>query len=274
MVVKDASYALIDRNTFDWNRHAIASDGGRNVIVPGYGPQHGCRAYLSLVLPGHSAKTYAYLYDHYTHHFDVHGTEEDWRTVDYYDGWAGEFFDVADDSFLGVLGTAFNVRGTPAIAALFHHDVLPAMRQHPSTGLFYGGDGGAAWYGWWSVSHESDRDNVEVFANLPIPDPRQQLAVGDFDGDRRDDVFLGDGRTDVLAWTGAAWTVSSGGSGKPVPLATPRVLPPQDPYAGSDLIGDFTGDGVLIACASTSRATATSTIDGRTGETVRSWYET
>jgi hypothetical protein len=277
VVVQRGSYAYIDKNTFDWNRHAIAASGGADAILdPSYGPQKGYLAYLNLVLPGHSPIEYVGgAVDHQTHNFDVHGTEDDWKGVDKYDGWAGEFFDIADNSFLGVRGTVFNIRGTPSAGAYFHHNVAPLG----AGGLDGGNYETAPLLGWKLVSEESDRDNVFVYGNIPSADPRNDLGVGDFDGDGRDDVFLatgrawyvsyggvtewrflqaadltlvslslgdldGNGRTDVVARIGGVWHASWNGRGALVPIGSAPVLPSQEFYEGGKLVGDFTGDGV------------------------------
>jgi hypothetical protein len=281
VIVKDASYAYIDKNTFDWNRHAIASDGGRNVIPdPSYGPEQGYLAYLNVILPGHSDIDYVGgAIEHDTHHMDVHGTESNWYGLDYYDGWAGEFFEVADNSFLDVEGTAFNVRGTPSAWAIFHDNITPLPVPTPGSNQIIGLDGGNSWYGWFAVNEESDRDNVQIYDNIPSVDPRTNLGVGDFDGDGRDDVFLatgrawyvsyggvtewrflrdsdrtlislllgdvdGNGRTDVLAEIGGTLQVIwSGPVGFVAVGATPEV-PSQDFYVDGQLVGDFDGDGL------------------------------
>jgi hypothetical protein len=85
----------------------------------------------------------------------------------------GETIDVACNSFLCIKGTAFNVRGTPANAAYFRHNVTSRAT-------------GPCYYPGSPVNEESDRDNVFVHNNVTAADPRRQLGVCDFDGDGRD----------------------------------------------------------------------------------------
>src|SRR5262249_23641627 len=152
-----------------------------------------------------------------------------WAGVDYYDGWAGEFFEVANNTLL-VQGTAFNVRGTPSAGAYFHDNVTPMLVPLPNnqTPPYVGFDGGNSYYGWRGVDCESDRDNVFVYANIPSVDPRTKLGVGDFDGDHRADVFLA---------TGRAWYVSYGG------VTEWRFLRDSDRTLVSLSLGDVDGDG-------------------------------
>jgi hypothetical protein len=286
VVVEQSSYAYIDKNTFDYNRHAVASTGGRRgypmneagePLDPSRGPEHGYAAYLNLVLDGHASQTAVEgVITWQTHHFDVHGTEEDWLGVDYYDGWAGETIDVARNSFLSVKGTAFNVRGTPASGAFFHNNVTPALV--PLNGTLVGLQGGVSYYGWVSVNEESDEDNVYVYGNVPASDPRGQFGVGDFDGDGRDDVLLatgqafyyssggmtewrylnrsglligaltladydGNGKTDVVTRVGSQWWVSWNGTAS-FTTFTPSIGASSAPYDREEVFGDFTGDNV------------------------------
>jgi hypothetical protein len=121
-----------------------------------------------------------------------------------------------------------------------------------------------------------DRCNLEVRSNRYNTDTTNDLAVGDFDGDGRDDIFLAngtgwwyssagltewrflrpstarlqalrvghfnaDGRTDVVFSDGINWWLSLGGTGLPSLLRTD----------GTRLVdcvfGDFDGDGVTDA---------------------------
>ena len=280
VLVQTSSYAYIDKNTFDYNRHAIASTGGRRgypmnelgePLDPSRGPEHGYAAYLNLVLDGHAAQKKGGVDLWQTHHFDVHGLENDGLGRDSYDGWAGETIDVAYNSLLCIKGTAFNVRGTPANAAYFRHNVVPEPPTGRATGRCY--------YPWAPVKAQSDKDNIFVDNTVRAPDPRQQLGVGDFDGDGRDDVFLAtgeafyyssagvtewrflnqstrrlsaltladhnsDGRTDVLVRAFDRWFVSENGTAPFTPLPSSTVVRPGDVYPADELIGDFTGDGV------------------------------
>jgi hypothetical protein len=62
VVVYENAYALIERNVFDFNRHAIAANGEAG----GYTAKH------NLVLKG--GGFHGQWYEEYTHQFDVHGT--------------------------------------------------------------------------------------------------------------------------------------------------------------------------------------------------------
>lgn len=305
VVVQRSSYAYIDKNTFDYNRHAIASTGGRHgypmnelgePLDPSRGPEHGYAAYLNLVLDGHAEQKLVGVDLWQTHHFDVHGLENDLLGFrDYDDGWAGETIDVAYNSFLCIKGTAFNVRGTPANAAYFRHNVTPAPPP-PRAGRCY--------YPWSPVTEQSDKNNIFVDKTVTAPDPRQQLAVGDIDGDGRDDVFLatgqafyyssagvtewrflnqstrrpsaltladhdGDGRTDVLIRALDRWFVSQNGTAPFTPLPSSTVVRPGDVYPADELIGDFTGDGVTDRLRY-DEDRYFRTVDGVTGAELRS----
>lgn len=264
VVVKGAAYATIERNTFDYIRHTVEATGGAH---------QGYLAYRNLILAGGHSGEYA------PHYF---GAAES-------GGWAGEFFDLADNSFLQTWGAELAIRGTPTNAAHYHHNVCTCSV---------------------TVSSESEHDNVLEFSNEAMGDPRDHRASGDFDGDGRDDVFIttgrawyvsygavsewrflnrdqhaarelwfadhdGDGRTDVLTRSASGvWSMSKSGSGPLTPIVGAPVGAVQARFI-TDLVGDFTGDGVLDEVSldylgSNYGDRWMRTIDGRTGTVTRS----
>jgi hypothetical protein len=263
VTVNSGAYATIEGNLFDHNRHAIASNGW---------PHTGYIARYNYILEGgYTEGTLAY----WNQHFDVHGT----GSSDHYGGGAGERFEIAFNTFRGeqdyALGTytraAFMLRGTPAIGAYFHDNVLvhdnrgEAIRiKSPDCWVPWPGGGGA---------YSDALCHLTVGPNTYDTDTTNDLAVGDFDGDGRDDVFLANGtgwwyssagltewrflqasslrvaslrfgrfdndlKTDVVFGTGSNWLFSSGGTAAPVARAG---------FDGLDLancvFGDFDGNG-------------------------------
>ena len=113
------AYALIEKNVFDYNRHAIA--GGAQ-------PGTGYLAYRNLVLENGGFHGRYGPVDHYTHQFDMHGSDT-CGLGDQNCGDAGEFMDIAFNSFFYTKGHAFKLRGKPSIVArvrsnVFAHDTL------------------------------------------------------------------------------------------------------------------------------------------------------
>src|SRR5262249_22280477 len=60
------AYALIERNVFDWNRHAISDDGSND---------SGYQAYENLVLPHGGLDRWLGGFWIHTHAFDMHGQD-------------------------------------------------------------------------------------------------------------------------------------------------------------------------------------------------------
>ncbi|MCP4961351.1 MAG: hypothetical protein GY925_19065 [Actinomycetia bacterium] len=276
------AYVLIEKNTFDYNRHAIAHTGGRGYIVEGYGPQTGYRASLNLVLPGHTPYTsWTGFWKYHDQNFDVHGTghcgPKAWFGSDsvYNCGHAGEFFKVDRNSFLTTKGASLHVRGTPSGKLVFEDNVLVTDPPAPSGGVRFGADPPGAF------RFDSDEDNAESSGTRYLDDARHSVGVGDFDGDGRDDIFLatgaawfissgarsewrylnssktllddlvlldhdGDGMTDVARRSATGWQVASAGTRSWTGVATPNaVFESVVSNRGNTVVGDFDGDGSL-----------------------------
>ena len=249
--VDSGSYVQIEGNVFDGNRHAIASDGA---------PYTGYIARWNYVLQsGHCAGDWPC---YYNQHFDVHG-----RGDGGYGGVAGEYFDIAHNTFRGdqsyrvfMTRPAFMLRGTPMTGAYFHDNVLVHHDEDAAVRLDTGGIIAVA------------VPDLYISRNQYDTDHSTDLAVGDFDGDGRDDVLLTTGaawyyssggvsewrflrastlrvaelgfgnfdddpRTDVFFVSGTQWYYVSGGSGPQMALRTSGEPPSEYRF------GDFDGDG-------------------------------
>jgi hypothetical protein len=264
--VSHGAYATIEGNVFDYNRHAITSGGQ---------PYSGYVARYNYVLEGGYTES---LY--WNQHFDVHGTGDGG-----YGATAGERYDIVSNTFRGeqdyALGLktrpAFMLRGTPTVAAFFHHNVLvhddrgEALELKSPDCWVQVGNGGY---------YSNELCHLAVGPNTYDTDTSGDLAVGDFDGDGLDDVFLangtgwwyssagrtewrflrpsslriaalrfgrfdGDRRTDVLYSTGSEWQFSSGGAAEPVRLRVGGTP------VSSCVFGDFDGNGLTDALYAT-----------------------
>jgi hypothetical protein len=143
-----------------------------------------------------------------THDVDMHGsgTPGHWEG-----GTSGDYFDVGWNTFLHTGANNINQRGTPCRFTAIHDNIFLQSK----------GDA--------IVTATTDPTKHVVWANtFNAPNPTADLAVGDFDGDGIDDVFVG---------TGAAWYFSSGGQ------AEWRFLNRMPEHASVLRFGDFDGDG-------------------------------
>jgi hypothetical protein len=162
-----------------------------------------------------SGKTGYHAYDNFflsnqrkTHDVDMHGSGSPghWQG-----GVSGDYFDVGWNTFLHTGANNINQRGTPCRFTAIHENVFLQSK-------------GAA-----IVTATTDLTKHVVWGNtFNAPNPAADLAVGDFDGDGIDDVFVG---------TGAAWYFSSGGQ------AEWRFLNRMPEHASALLFGDLDGDG-------------------------------
>jgi hypothetical protein len=192
------AYVLIEGNTFVSNRHAIAADG------------EGCTSYLAyynLVL-SRAPEQHKLGWAWYTHDFDVHGTGDNGF------GWyAGEYFEIVRNTFLGTNRENFDLRGEPRREVHFSSNISLRIEEH-AVGCTDCGGGS---------------DKLYTYNNqFSALNPTHKLGVGDFDGDGIDDLFLA---------TGAAWYYSSAAN------AEWRFLNARTEKIDGLLFGDFDGDG-------------------------------
>ncbi|HEY6560799.1 MAG TPA: FG-GAP-like repeat-containing protein [Polyangiaceae bacterium] len=141
------------------------------------------------------------------HRFDVHGRL---HPTHWYGGIAGDYFDIAHNTILETEEESLKVRGTPCRFVSFHDNVVKRAMV-------------------LAVSSMSEDDSRVVYwpNEFDAPDPMSELAVGDFDGDGTEDVFVG---------TGASWYFSSGGKNEW------RFLNRMPEHARALRFGDFDGD--------------------------------
>lgn len=209
VAVGDGAYVTIQRNVFDWNRHAIAGDGSNG---------SGYVANENLILPNgglHRWIPFPGFWTH-THQFDMHGQEncgvgDIFSDAIFNCGTAGESVYIRRNTFLYTEDEAIKLRGTPQLHpygmfvegnVFAHEDPDDAISQTES-GLWVGAD------------------------NLFGFDGSADLGSGDFDAD---------GVTDAFMATGATWWFSSSGT-------QPWTFLRASPYRLDQLsLGDFDGD--------------------------------
>jgi hypothetical protein len=181
--VMEGAYALVEKNSFDFNRHAIAGDGSygagyffyRNVVGSGGGRHQ---------IPGQEIQT---------HQIDMHGQDE-WCPVrpvelpwwdgcwDGYGGVAGEYMDVRYNAILYNAGTALKLRGTPT------------QRMDVAYNYFEHSDVWGNWYDYGALEQTDGPDRINQWGNTF--GGRGVTGFGsicDFDGDGVNDGFAADG---------------------------------------------------------------------------------
>jgi Right handed beta helix region len=214
VLIGNGAYALIERNVFDYNRHAIAGDGSDD---------SGYRAYRNLVLQ-HGGRHHKFLWWwFYTHQFDMHGQDSCgigslFRDSLYNCGTAGHDIEIRFNSFLYTEKAAIKLRGTPqlkphgafVVSNVFAHDRLGDAVKQTESGLYLAnnrvGIDGSDRYGacdfdddgttdrftatgetWWYSSRSSGPWSYLNTSQTLL----SQLTLGDFDGDGRCDVVAG-----------------------------------------------------------------------------------
>ena len=140
VVVGSGAYALIERNVFDENRHAIAGDSvdARKKDFSGY------TARENLILPGggvHCSNRWVFILSGWrhncwqTHQIDMHGDKSWWRLGQHCCGTAGETILIERNTILYIGGSAgdlpatrrgyaIKIRGNPADKAVVDGNVF------------------------------------------------------------------------------------------------------------------------------------------------------
>lgn len=203
------AYALIDRNVFDYNRHALEGDGRTGT---------GYLAYRNLFLTGGGVNSEpgGGLFEINTHMLDMHGTENCLGFTAYC-GQAGEYMDIEYNTILYTAGTGFKLRGDPTVGASVGNNVF----AHDQV-----------WGGWLD-----DAAMVGTDDNLGINAWFNQFGLNTFN-DRKTCDFDGDSTADAFIATGVTWWYSSSRlAGQWVYL--------NDSYkrVNEVTLGDVTGDG-------------------------------
>jgi hypothetical protein len=183
--VSRGAWAWIERNVFDFNRHAITAYGD---------PGTGYRADLNLVLRGGGVN--GKILNGQVHEFDVHGDKNcpdipgnrhTWNCGD-----AGDQFWFTANSFQYTSDNAIKLRGTPRVQAVIDDNVF----AHSSLD-----DAIAYTTGPANIVYQPTA-GIAITPNQVGYDSFGRYGVCDFDADGKDDLFLP---------TGTTWWMSSAG---------------------------------------------------------------
>jgi Right handed beta helix region/PASTA domain len=205
----EGAYALIERNYFDYNRHAIASAGT---------PGTGYYAHRNLVGEHGGFHSGFPLYIN-THQFDVHGSYS-CGGAELSCGDAGEKFDMRYNTILYTKGTSIKVRGKPSIDAVVDGNVF----SHSQVWSGAVSDG--------ALKQNEPGDNLYATNNtFGAGDLRDMISPSrcDFDGDGVQDFFY--------ATSASWWYIGNNGYGNWAYLNTSTKRLTQL------VLGDVNGDG-------------------------------
>lgn len=169
----ESAYTLIEKNVFNYNRHAIAAEG---TSLTGY------YALSNLVFGGGGLGNSTF--NTHTHMFDVHGSESCYN-FGYYCGNAGEHFEFRSNTILYDHGTAIKVRGKPSLGAIADANVF----RHPDEWGGYLDDAALAQN---APGHNFYSTNNTFGAHF---DDMRVRPACDFNGDGLVDDFLATGAT-------------------------------------------------------------------------------
>jgi hypothetical protein len=194
VTVDSGAFATVMGNVFDFNRHAVASNGFAKT---------GYIARFNYVLEGGFKQD-----SFYNQHFDVHGTNDtngDDVSIGY-GGTAGDYYEIAFNAIRGDQGyfcfifclkdrPALMLRGKATTKVRFDSNV--AVHDDLDAAVSLKMNKSDTGYG----EHQS-AFNFDAAGNQFSTDRSGDLATGDFDGD---------GHTDMFVATGTAWFFSRGG---------------------------------------------------------------
>jgi hypothetical protein len=191
------AFPFVRGNVAYMNRHSVTADGRGTT---------GYVAHDNFVLS--AAPGYGTWNNNYQSDFDKHGTNDPGSWMG---GVSDDYVDFGWNTFLGTNRINVDERGTPCRFTAIHDSVFLRSRTDAIRSL------------------SEDTSRLSIYANqYGAANPTSDLAVGDFDGDGVDDVFVG---------TGTGWWFSSGGR------AEWRFLNRMPERASSLRFGDFDGDG-------------------------------
>jgi hypothetical protein len=169
-----SAYARIERNVFDFNRHAITANGRAGT---------GYEANRNLILRGGGYHGSAI--NEYTHIVDVHGDAN--PPLPFLDhvwdrGNAGDQFWITNNAFQYVNDYAIKIRGTPRIGISIANNIFAQSD---------------------AIALNQGRTRIDVSPNNTYDkDTFGTYGVCDFDGDGKDDLLLA---------TGVSWWMMSAG---------------------------------------------------------------
>lgn len=184
VVSSRGAHPLIQRNVFDWNRHAIAGDGRDGT---------GYTAYYNLVLENGGLHRWIPFPGFWvnTHQFDMHGRDhcgigDIFSDAVYNCGLAGHTMLIRHNTFFYSEDDAIKLRGTPTV------------------GMFVGDNVFANHLTFGSAVDQTESGLVEEPGNVFGYNGKNQLGTCDFDGDGVNDSFMA---------TGQSWWYRSGTTG-------------------------------------------------------------
>jgi len=237
--------ALIERNTFAWNRHDISADAE---------PHNEYHASHNLIMSGAPTYTFGPISGWRLQDFDMHGTGGvtyclpfDIKCLDgqYFGGAGGYYVEIVGNTFLGGNGHDYWLRGYPVFNTDYHRNA--SLRNKGDAVQFESCEPDTVCFSTDFPINVFDSQFAD--SSPPYTDPTTRrgpasLGVGDFDGDGDDDLFLATGNT---------WFYSPAGAREW------RYLNSAPDTIDQLLFGDFDGDG------------RTDVVAMRNGQLVVSW---